>query len=284
MRVFRCHRECRRFLAEQGGASALVPTMGALHEGHLALIRQASQEAPNVVVSVFVNPLQFGRNEDLASYPRDEQGDLAKLEKEGVTAVYMPEAEDMYAKNAAVTVNPGRLGQELEGIYRPHFFAGVLTVVTKLFNRLTPECAVFGEKDFQQLLLVRRLVADLDMKVRIIGAPIVRMPESGLALSSRNAYFSAAELDTAAAFPRILCDTAEEIRAVRAGAGAKEAVRDITERCRRRLPEAGFAQIDYIEVRNAHTLRRPADYKKEQIRLLGAVRLNGVRLLDNLAC
>ncbi|WP_131735936.1 pantoate--beta-alanine ligase [Actinomadura roseirufa] len=189
------------------GALALVPTMGALHEGHRSLIRRARAEAGaetgTVVVSVFVNPLQFGPGEDFDRYPRTLAADLAVCAEEGVDAVFAPGREVMYPAEPEVTVRAGTMGERVEGVTRPGHFDGMLTVVLKLFNLVRPDLAVFGEKDAQQLAMIRRMVADLDVPVRIVGAPTVREPD-GLALSSRNRYLSAAERATALALSRAL--------------------------------------------------------------------------------
>ncbi|WP_106245466.1 pantoate--beta-alanine ligase [Allonocardiopsis opalescens] len=198
--------ETRRELAELRphlGTVALVPTMGALHEGHRSLFRLAAEHADTVVASIFVNPLQFGPNEDYERYPRTFDADLEVCAAEGVRAVFAPSTAEMYPAPQVVTVNPGPMGGVLEGEFRPGFFDGVLTVVAKLLNMVRPDTAVFGEKDAQQLALVRRMVRDLALPVRIVGAPTLRDPD-GLAVSSRNVYLSPAERTTALALSAAL--------------------------------------------------------------------------------
>jgi len=250
-----------------------VPTMGYLHEGHLALVRRARELADRVVVSIFVNPTQFGPNEDFERYPRDEEGDLAKLRAEDVHLVYLPTRETMYAPDHATWVTVERLSEGLCGITRPHFFRGVATVVAKLLNRVQPDVAVFGEKDYQQLLVVRRMVADLDLPVEIVGHPTVREPD-GLAMSSRNAYLSPEERRIAPRLHRILSRTAERL------AQGIEAATEL-EAARHDLLGAGFDRVDYIELRDAGTLEPLARVTDRDGRLLAAVHLGGTRLIDN---
>lgn len=256
----------------RGERSALVPTMGALHAGHLALVDRARTEADRVVVSVFVNPTQFAPGEDLEAYPRTFEADRALLAERQADLVYAPVSSDMYPAGFATTVSPGGpAGAGLEDRFRPHFFAGVATVVTKLFTRSRCDVAVFGEKDYQQLLVVRRLTADLDLPIRIVGAATVRDPD-GLALSSRNRNLTSDERRRAATLPRMLRDT---VAAVRGGADpAAACARGASE-----LGRTGF-EIDYLEIRDAATLgpARPGATR----RLLAAVRLGATRLIDNM--
>lgn len=254
-----------------GERVALVPTMGALHAGHLSLVRLAKSHADRVVASIFVNPAQFGPNEDLARYPRTEETDLALLAGEGVDAVYLPDPASIYPSGFATSVRVTGLTESLCGASRPGHFDGVALVVAKLFNRVQPDVAVFGEKDWQQLQVVLRLAADLDFPVEIIGAPIVREAD-GLALSSRNRYLSEAERRIAPALHRTLLRVADEVAAGR----------DVGEARRRgttTLEAEGF-RVDYLEVVDAQTLcprpTRPA-------RLLAAAWLGTTRLLDNVA-
>ncbi len=250
-----------------GRRVALVPTMGALHEGHLALVRAAAGHADAVLASIFVNPLQFGAGEDLDRYPRTPESDLAALAGKGVELVFAPSVEEMYpGGQPAVTVAPGPLGGLLEGASRPGHFAGVLTVVTKLFGLLRPDVAVFGDKDYQQLVLIRRAVADLELGVEVVGVPTVREPD-GLALSSRNRYLSAADRERALALSRGL-------RAgVAAGAGGAGAVLAAA------TAELAGVDVDYLALRGPDLGAAPAT---GPARLLVAARVGGTRLIDNL--
>lgn len=254
---------------------ALVPTMGALHEGHLSLVRLARRRADRVVVSIFVNPAQFAPHEDFATYPRDIDADLAALAKTGVDLVWAPTTEVMYPAGFATRLLPeGPATVGLEDRFRPHFFGGVATVVCKLLTQCQPDIAVFGEKDFQQLKVITRLAADLDLPVKIVGAPIVR-EEDGLAMSSRNAYLSAPERAVAPTLYRVLKDCAAQIaqgaspaQALRAGSAAIE--------------RAGFV-LDYLEARHAESLQPIQSKKDGPIRILVAARLGKTRLIDNVA-
>ncbi|MFI6736109.1 pantoate--beta-alanine ligase [Nonomuraea sp. NPDC050451] len=207
--------------ARRGGEVALVPTMGALHEGHRSLIRQARVRADQVVVSIFVNPLQFGPSEDFSRYPRTFDADLDVCRAEGVDVVFHPDAAEMYAPDRQVSVSAGHMGSIVEGAFRPGHFDGVLTVVLKLFNLVQPDLAVFGQKDAQQLALIRRMVADLDLPIEILGAPTVREPD-GLALSSRNRYLSDDDRQVALALSRALRAGAAELTPARVRAVAQE--------------------------------------------------------------
>ncbi len=251
-----------------GRRVALVPTMGALHEGHLALVRAAAARADAVLASIFVNPLQFGAGEDLDRYPRTPEADLAALAAEGVELVFAPPAEEMYPGGPpAVTVDPGPLGGLLEGASRPGHFAGVLTVVTKLFGLLRPDVAVFGEKDYQQLVLIRRAAADLELGVEVVGVPTVREPD-GLALSSRNRYLSEVDRARALSLSRALRAGAA---AGRAGAGAVLAAATAE------LADPGLA-VDYLALRGTDLGAAP---DAGPARLLVAARVGGTRLIDN---
>ncbi len=255
-----------------GSTIALVPTMGALHTGHLALVEEARKRAQHVVVSIFVNPTQFAPTEDLDSYPRQETADLEKLSALGVDAVFAPSAAEMYPSAFASAVSVNGPAMDLESVSRPHFFGGVATVVAKLFNAVTPDIAIFGEKDYQQLLVIRRMVADLNFPIEIIGIPTVREAD-GLALSSRNAYLSAEERGIAPLLHRTLQETAA---AIRGGQGADKAV----DTSRETLGNAGF-RVDYIQVRNAETLA-PVQNVNEPMRILAAAWLGRTRLIDNI--
>jgi len=259
---------------ERTGKVALVPTMGALHKGHVALIRQARRRAPRVIVSIFVNPTQFAPHEDFASYPRTFERDLAVLASLEVDLVWAPTAEVMYPRGFATKVVPeGAATVGLEDKFRPHFFGGVATVVAKLFVQCRPDIAVFGEKDFQQLRVVTRMARDLDLPVRVIGVPTVREAD-GLALSSRNVRLSPAERALAPMLHRVLTGCAERISAGAAVAAAMM-------QGRQALEQAGFA-VDYLEARHAETLLPLAAAADGPIRLLVAARLGKTRLIDNI--
>ncbi len=254
--------------------SALVPTMGALHEGHLALVRAARERADRVVVSIFVNPTQFAPGEDFASYPRDHASDLAKLAALGVDAVFMPETADMYPAGFATTIAVAGPGEGLETDFRPTHFQGVATVVAKLLLATQPDIAIFGEKDYQQLMVIRRMVADLAIPVRIDGFPTVRETD-GLALSSRNAYLTPGERETAPVLHRALQTAAQ---AITTGGNPAQAL----DAARAALADAGFV-VDYVELRNAETLDVVTNPAAEPLRLLAAARLGKTRLIDNIA-
>jgi pantoate--beta-alanine ligase len=256
-----------------GSRVALVPTMGALHDGHLALVRQAAASADKVVVSIFVNPAQFAPHEDFGRYPRAFEKDTAKLESMGaVQLIYVPDAGDMYPEGFATKVSLDGPASGLETAFRPHFFAGVATVVTKLFTQCRPDIAVFGEKDYQQLLVVRRLSRDLDLGVDVIGVPTVREAD-GLALSSRNAYLNADQRKVAAHLNRVLLDVGTRARAgiLLAQAEAEGAAA---------LINAGFDRVDYVAVRDAETLAQVRTIERPA-RVLAAARIGAIRLIDN---
>lgn len=250
--------------------------MGALHEGHLSLIRLAKTHVDRVVASLFVNPAQFAPHEDFAAYPRDEARDAALLAGAGCDALYAPTVDAIYPSGFATTVSVAGLTDHLEGEVRPGHFAGVATVVTKLLIQAAPDVAVFGEKDFQQLQVIRRLTRDLDLPVEIIGAPIARDVD-GLALSSRNAYLSAEERRIAPALSRILAATAGAIAGGETIAASEESGRAA-------LLSAGFTDVDYLETRHPDTLDRLGPGRLDRsARLLCAAHLGQTRLLDNLA-
>jgi pantoate--beta-alanine ligase len=247
--------------------------MGALHEGHLALVRRAREVAGRVVVSVFVNPTQFAPTEDFAAYPRDEEADLAALGRLGVDAVFAPSVGEMYPDGFATSVAVAGPAEGLETDFRPHFFGGVATVVAKLLIACTPDCAIFGEKDYQQLMVIRRVVADLGLPVEIVALPTVREAD-GLALSSRNAYLSPAERQAAPALHKSLTRAAA---AIRAGAPVER----VLAAAAADLRVAGF-RVDYFALRNADTLAPVVDLKREPLRLLAAAWLGKTRLIDNI--
>jgi pantoate--beta-alanine ligase len=260
-----------RALRATGRRVVLVPTMGALHDGHLALVRTA-RRVPGavVVVSIFVNPLQFGAGEDLDAYPRTLDDDLAALRGEGVEIVFAPTAAEMYPHGQRTTVRPGPLGAELEGGSRPTHFAGMLTVVLKLLQIVRPDRAYFGEKDYQQLVLVRQMSDDLDLDVHIVGVPIVREAD-GLALSSRNRYLDEVDREQAGALSAALL--AGMYAASRGVSEALDAARAV-------LDEVPAIDVDYLEVRDPWLGPAPAE---GPARLLVAARLGRTRLLDNIA-
>jgi pantoate--beta-alanine ligase len=254
-----------------GETIALVPTMGALHAGHLSLVTLAKSKADRVVVSIFVNPIQFGPREDFKTYPRDEAGDLEKLSKAGADLVFAPDTAEMYPTGFTTKVSVGDLTEDLCGANRPNHFDGVATVVTKLLLQCAPDMAIFGEKDYQQLLVIRHLVRDLNIRVEILGGEIVR-EKDGLALSSRNAYLSPSERKTAP----LLHQTISEVAAALAqGEGADAA-------CvagRFKLEAAGF-RVDYVAVRDPDTLK-PLSGPVKRARVLAAAYLGKTRLIDN---
>jgi pantoate--beta-alanine ligase len=261
-----------------GLRAALVPTMGALHDGHLSLVRIGLSRADRVVASIFVNPTQFAPHEDLAAYPRDEAGDAAKLAGAGCHLLFAPTVDEMYRPGAATVVTVSGVSEPLDGEVRPGHFAGVATVVTKLLNQARPDVAIFGVKDYQQLQVIRRLAIDLDLGVEIIGAPTARAAD-GLALSSRNAYLSVAERLQA---PELAAALVAAVRSLRAGA----LIAQTEATAIARLGAAGFGPVDYVEVRDAVDLSRlgpgPLAFDRPA-RILAAARLGRTRLIDNMA-
>jgi len=254
---------------------ALVPTMGALHAGHLALVRLAQRRADRVVVSIFVNPTQFAPHEDFKTYPRTFPADIAALASLKTDVVWAPGVKAMYPAGFATRVVPeGPAKAGLEDATRPHFFAGVATVVAKLLLQCTPDVAVFGEKDYQQLKVVTRLARDLDLAARIVGARTVR-EKDGLALSSRNRYLLPSERESAPTLHRVLTDCAKKIE-------AGEPIDAVLNAGRAAITSAGFA-LDYLEARHAETLAPVASAKEGRIRLLVAARIGTTRLIDNVA-
>ena len=261
---------------QAGERVALVPTMGALHDGHLSLITLAKAHADCVVASLFVNPTQFAPNEDFAAYPRNEARDAELLASVGCDLLYAPGVGEMYPVGAATTVSVSGVSEPMDGIARPTHFAGVATIVAKLLIQCGPDVAVFGEKDYQQLQVIRRMTRDLDLPVQIIGAPTARAAD-GLALSSRNAYLSDVERATAATLNHVL---SQAVKALKAG----EPVSVVEQRGLEILASAGFAPIDYLETRAAEDLSRlgpgPVD---RPARVLAAARLGKTRLIDNMS-
>jgi pantoate--beta-alanine ligase len=258
-----------------GGKSlALVPTMGALHAGHMALIEEAKRRADEVVATIFVNPLQFGANEDLDRYPRQEEADARMLEEVGCDLLWLPQGGEMYPAGFATSVSVKGLSDRWEGEARPGHFDGVATVVAKLLCAVRPDIALFGEKDFQQLAVIRRMSQDLQLGTGILGVPTVRDAD-GLALSSRNAYLSADERKRAVELPLALDDAG---RRILAGTPVKEALAEAVSR----LKAAGFSRIDYFALVNALSLE-PVDEAGGSMRLIAAASIGSTRLIDNVA-
>ena len=275
MQVARTRQELDAVLAalRRGGATlSLVPTMGALHEGHMALVARARQDGSRCIASIFVNPLQFSQTEDLQRYPRDEAGDLQKLEDAGCDAVWLPSVETMYPPGDATIVDLAGPAIGWEGDARPGHFRGVATVVTKLFGQTRPDAACFGEKDFQQLQVIRRIARDLCLGVRIIGVPTLRDAD-GLAMSSRNRFLSPADRGRA---PLLHAELSRIAAALRAGSAAETSLHE----ARARLAAHGLL-VDYLALVDGETLAR-IPVPQPGARLIAAARLGNVRLLDNI--
>ena len=276
MEQFKTKESLRKQIAKwhrDGLSVGLVPTMGALHEGHLSLMRLVLRNSDRVVVSIFVNPTQFGPNEDFAKYPREESSDLAKCNSVGVHAVFTPTPEEMYGTSATVSLVESKLSKVMCGVTRPHHFGGVLTVVSKLFNIVQPDVAVFGQKDAQQLAIIKRMVRDLDFPIRIIGAPIVREPD-GLAKSSRNMYLTNEERGKALCLRESL-DIAEKAYA----SGNTDAAAVIG-RMRDHIDDVPGTGIDYITAVDADSLE-PVTTLRSNTLVAMAVYLGKTRLIDN---
>jgi pantoate--beta-alanine ligase len=257
-----------------GERIAFVPTMGALHDGHLALVARARELAERVVVSIFVNPLQFNDATDLERYPRDEAGDLARLEAAGCDLAWLPSPSDIYRDGFATTISVAGVSERWEGEHRPGHFDGVATVVARLFNEVVPSVALFGEKDFQQLAVIRRMAADLGLCDNIVAVPTVREPD-GLALSSRNTHLSPDERARAVALPQALAAARDSIR-------AGETVAIALQKAKQNLVDAGFLRVDYVALVDAATLE-PLDRAQGEMRLIAAAVIGSTRLIDNLA-
>jgi pantoate--beta-alanine ligase len=256
------------------GTLALVPTMGALHAGHLALVTEAKRRADRVAASIFVNPTQFAAGEDLDRYPRREEQDAGMLEEAGCDLLWMPRVDAIYPEGFATTVHVSGVSERWEGEARPGHFDGVATVVAKLLLAVGPQVAVFGEKDFQQVAVIRRMVADLNIPVEIVGVPTVR-EDDGLALSSRNAYLSSDERRRAATLQAALGGAKD---AIRRGEGVRSALRA----AKQALIDAGFLQIDYVALVDATTLE-PLEQPRGEMRLIAAATIGTTRLIDNVA-
>ena len=275
MQTVRSREQLAQALARLSGTGlALVPTMGALHAGHLKLIAEAKQRSVAVAATIFVNPLQFGASEDLGHYPRQEAEDSRLLNAAGCDLLWLPAAEDIYPAGFATTVSVAGVADRWEGEARPGHFDGVATVVAKLLVAVQPEVALFGEKDFQQLAVIRQMATDLGLPVEIVGVETVR-DKDGLALSSRNAYLSAVERGQAIALPQTLIWARDQI-----GQGAE--VRITLAEAKRKLVEAGFLKIDYLALVDAVTLE-PLDRPSGTMRLIAAATIGTTRLIDNLA-
>lgn len=277
IKTVRTVAELRTIIADwrkAGHRIILVPTMGALHEGHLSLVRLAKEIGDRVVVSIFVNPAQFAPNEDFGSYPRTFDGDLEKLSELSTDLVFAPPRDEVYPPDFSTHITVEGLSDGLCGTSRPHFFGGVATVVAKLLNQCRPDVAIFGDKDYQQLLVIRRMARDLDLGVEIVGGPIVR-EKDGLAMSSRNAYLTADERERA---PQLHL-TIEEIAE---GLADGKSTGPLIDKGRVRLKEAGF-EVDYLEVRDADNLTPIDGQVQEPARVFAAAMLGKTRLIDNVA-
>lgn len=277
--IIRTVRELRARTGEwrrAGETIALIPTMGALHEGHLSLAREGLKQSNHAVLSIFVNPQQFSPNEDFDSYPRTFEDDVAKFESVGGNLIWAPTPDEMYRPGFATHVQPGGAAEGLETDFRPHFFRGVATVCCKLFTQTQPDIALFGEKDYQQLRVVTQMVRDLDLPLKVVGCPTIREAD-GLAMSSRNAYLSSDERKTATRLYDVISKVAADVGAGRAAhASCKEAAQA--------LRSAGFGQIDYVVVRDSETLGDITQPLARPARVLAAGWLGKTRLIDNLAC
>ena len=274
MQTVRNSEELARARAAIAGKVALVPTMGALHAGHMALVAEARKRADHVAASIFVNPAQFGEGEDFGRYPRRETEDASMLEQAGCDLLWMPSVQDIYPDGFATKITVSGVSERWEGEARPGHFDGVATVVAKLLLSVKPNSAVFGEKDFQQLAVIRRMCSDLNIPVEIIGLPTVREPD-GLALSSRNDYLSPDERERAVALPRALEGARE---AISGGSPVPSVLRD----AKQALLEAGFLRIDYFALVDASTLE-PLDEPAGEMRLIAAAVMGTTPLIDKLA-
>jgi pantoate--beta-alanine ligase len=275
VQIVRSSEELARARSDLGDATlALVPTMGALHAGHVALIEEAKRRAEKVAATIFVNPTQFGPNEDFSRYPRQEEQDSRLLAEHGCDLLWLPSVEQIYPPGFATKISVAGVSGRWEGEARPGHFDGVATVVAKLLLAVRPDLALFGEKDFQQLAVIRRMVADLCIGVEIVGIPTVRDPD-GLALSSRNAYLTPEERQRALALPKALASAGDSIRS---GTAVGKALRE----AKQWLVDAGFLRIDYVALVDAATLE-PLEQAKGEMRLIAAAVIGTTRLIDNIA-
>ena len=274
MQIVRNSEELARARCALQGTVALVPTMGALHAGHLALVHEAKRRAQNVIASIFVNPTQFGANEDLGRYPRREKEDAEMLERAECALLWAPSVGDIYPEGFASKVSVSGISERWEGEARPGHFDGVATVVAKLLLSVRPDLALFGEKDFQQLAVIRRMVADLNIGVEIVAVPTVRESD-GLALSSRNAYLLPEEREQASGLPRAL-------EAARAAILSGTPVFEVLHEARASLRNTGFSRIDYFSLVDAASLE-PLDEPDGEMRLIAAAVIGATRLIDNVA-
>jgi pantoate--beta-alanine ligase len=260
-------------IKKHGQRVALVPTMGALHEGHLKLIEVAKEHADKVITSIFVNPMQFGPGEDFDSYPRTLEEDKNKILHAGGDVVYFPGVQEMYPDGFDTCIQVGGVSDGLCGAMRPGHFNGVSTVVSKLFLQVKPDVALFGEKDYQQLCVIKKMVRDLNIDIKIIGVPTVR-DSRGLALSSRNKYLNESQYKIAVCLNQILFEMAQRI-------GEQQEIKKVTEWGAQRLQDSGFDKVDYLEVRDSATLDKAETKTDRPLRILAAVRLGKARLIDN---
>jgi len=277
MQVVRTIPELRKIVDQwrkDGLRVGLVPTMGGLHSGHLSLVQTVKSISDKTVATIFVNPAQFAPHEDFDTYPRDEKTDSDLLIGEGTDLLFAPDTEVMYPGGSDTTLNVGKIGTLLEGEFRPHFFSGVATIVTKLFMQCLPDVAVFGEKDYQQLCVIRQFSRDLDIPVEIVGCPTLREPD-GLAMSSRNRYLSPEQRQIAVSLSRAL-----EIAAAKFSQGIEIEMCEMM--AKQELLNAGFDSVDYIAIRDAETLLS-LTYASTSARILGAATLGKTRLIDNLS-
>jgi len=278
MKIVRTKKELQeaiRWLRAEGKTIGLVPTMGALHSGHLSLMRAAKKHADAIVVYIFVNPMQFAPHEDLTRYPRPWEADVELCRNEGVELLYAPSEKDVYPEGYGTVVSVKGVSEELDGVSRPAHFDGVATVLAKMFIRITPDAVMFGEKDYQQLQVVKKLVRDLDLPINVIGVPTEREEGKGLAKSSRNAYLSEKEATIAPELFAIMQDVAKKIKQ------GSDIIKTLDEG-KAALLAAGFAGIDYFELRDGETLA-PVTSLARPARLLAAVHLGTTRLIDNIA-
>ncbi|MCH2037425.1 MAG: pantoate--beta-alanine ligase [Rickettsiales bacterium] len=278
MQILNSINSIRQFVSQQRQSSqtiAFVPTMGALHEGHLSLIDKAKEVADCVVVSIFVNPKQFGQGEDYDTYPNMIEADQEKLKAKHVDVLYIPNHAEMYPQQFLTHIHVDDITQGLCSLTRPHFFDGVAIVVTKLLMQVLPDVAVFGEKDYQQLLMVQRLVEDLNIPTQIIGGAVMREAD-GLAMSSRNMYLSEEERAIAPSLFRIMNETKQKVL-------EQKTILEPLSWGKDALMEAGFMSVDYYDIRDAVTLKPISDYQANNLRLIAAVHMKSCRLIDNIS-